>query len=579
MSVGALAGLALLNLLFLASGTAVLWAFRGFATLLDVGRLAGLAYLVGVACVGSIWVLLLIVAVPFSNALVVLVPVALSVLAILVGRRYGRGLPEVGSVQWGPQVVVTAFGIAVVGVLLEAGFRSARLAGLYAWDAWSFWVPKAKAIYFFSELDEQFFTTLPGSSYPPLLPVLDAAAFHVMGSPDVVTLHVQHWLYGVGFTWALAGLLSTKAPAWILWPFVTLVVVAPRIGPRLDVPEADLLLDFFFVLAAVLMWFWLLDRSRWQLAAATVLLSGMVLTKREGLLLGAVLVVATLLASGRDIRAVWRPLAAMTAIAAAVGLPWRIWYVVQGVGAEGPSTSGLDPTENVSRLWPSIRLAIDVLADAGYWSGVTLLALAALVLAALARTWSPVVFFGSLVVLVTLAGGWITWAIPELEITEELGANPIVRFMGAAALACIAATPMLLTSAWQAAGRSTSEAGPARNVPLLATGVVVVALVGYPLLALSGGSPRFPTRGECVTVAGGDAPDLNVVYGRFDDLQPAEALLADVTRTGFTGAELTLDNCGQWTVAYDAIESYAQGQALADQVRAAGFDAQVEVGG
>ena len=61
---------------------------------------------------------------------------------------------------------------------------SARRAspGLYWFDAWSFWVPKAKAIYFFGGLDEEFFTELPGASYPLLVPVLDAAAFHAMGA-------------------------------------------------------------------------------------------------------------------------------------------------------------------------------------------------------------------------------------------------------------------------------------------------------------------------------------------------------------------------------------------------------------
>lgn len=108
---------------------------------------------------------------------------------------------------------------------------------------------------------------------------------------------------------------------------------------------------------------------------------------------------------------------------------------------------------------------------------------------------------------------------------------------------------------------------------------MLVALLGYSLLALAGGAPRFPTRAECVTPATGDAPDLQVVYGRFDDLVAAETLLADVTRIGFVGAELELDNCGRWKVFYDGIESFAQGQALAEQVREAGFDARVEVRG
>ena len=66
--------------------------------------------------------------------------------------------------------IVAAVGIALTVLFVEALFRRARLSGLYNWDAWAFWVPKGKAIYFFGGLDEGFFTSLPGSSYPPLVP-------------------------------------------------------------------------------------------------------------------------------------------------------------------------------------------------------------------------------------------------------------------------------------------------------------------------------------------------------------------------------------------------------------------------
>ncbi len=451
MTVHALAGLALLNLLYLASGAGLLWFLRGWESWVEFARLAGLAYLAGVAGVGSFWTLLLILGVPFSLWLVVAVPVAVGLTGFVGGRRRGRRRPTLGFIGAGRSLIVTAVGIAAAGLFLEALFRNARLSGLYWWDAWSFWVPKAKAIYFFGGLDEQFFTTLPGSSYPPLVPVLDAAAFHLMGGPDVVTLHVQYWLFGVGFVWAFAGLLSERVPAWMLWPFVLLLLVAPRIGRRFHITEADLLLDFFFVTASVLVVFWILDRTRWRLALATVLLCGMVVTKREGLLLAAVLLAAALLASARQWRRTWPALGLVAGVAAAVAIPWRIWYVAHGVAGEAPTGGGLNPSENAERLWPSLRLALDVLFDSGYWNVIVPVAIGALILAALARSGVLVVFFGTLIALVTLGGGWITWAIPELPITEELGGNPIVRYMGSAALLCVAASPVLLAAAWSAA--------------------------------------------------------------------------------------------------------------------------------
>jgi len=451
LTVHALAGLALLNLLYLASGAGLLWFVRGWESWVDLARLAGLAYLTGVAGVGSVWTLLLILGMPFSLGLVVAVPVAVVLTGFVGGRMRGRHRPTLGSIGAGRSLIVTGVGIAAAGLFLEALFRNARLSGLYWWDAWSFWVPKAKAIYFFGGLDEQFFTTLPGSSYPPLVPVLDAAAFHLMGGPDVVTLHVQYWFFGVGFVWALAGLLAERVPAWMLWPFVLLLLVAPRIGRRFHITEADLLLDFFFVLAAVLVLFWILDRARWRLMVATILLCGMVLTKREGLLLAAVLLAAALLTSAREWRSAWPALGVVAVVAAAVAAPWRIWYVVHGVAGEGPTGNGFNPSENPERLWPSLRLALDVLFDSGYWNVIVPVAIGALILAALVRSGVPVVFFGTLIALVTLGGGWITWAIPELPITEELGGNPIVRYVGSAALLCVAASPVLLAAAWSAA--------------------------------------------------------------------------------------------------------------------------------
>ena len=84
-----------------------------------------------------------------------------------------------------------------------------------------------------------------------------------------MTLHVQYWLFAVGFVWAFAGLLAERVPAWILWPFVLLLLVAPRIGRRFLITEADLLLDYLFVLAAVLLvalapW----TGAAWRLVAA-----------------------------------------------------------------------------------------------------------------------------------------------------------------------------------------------------------------------------------------------------------------------------------------------------------------------
>lgn len=448
MSFGAIAGLVGLNLLYLACGLAVLWLVRGWATWVELVRLAGLAYVAGLALAGTLWTLTLVLGIPFSGWLILATPLVLGAAGVLGGRRLGRARPSLGAVEPSNALVVTAIGVAAAGVFLEALFRSARLAGLYNWDAWSFWVPKGKAIYLFGELDPGFFAALPGSSYPPLVPVLDAAAFHAMGGMDVSTLHLQFWFVGLGFVWALAGLFADRVPSWILWPSILLVLVAPRLGPRFTVPEADLLLDVLFVLAALLVLVWLLDGDRSALVLAAVLLCALVLTKREGMLLALLLVATAAAVSFDRRRLLWRPLSIVGLAAVLVGAPWRIWYLVRGIEGEG---GGVGAEDGAERLWPSLRLAFDVLLSGSYWSLIVPIAIGAIALAFLARAYLPAVFVAALVLLITLGGGLITWAVPELEITQELGANPIVRYMGAATLLSAAATPLLLAHVWRAA--------------------------------------------------------------------------------------------------------------------------------
>jgi hypothetical protein len=137
-------------------------------------------------------------------------------------------------------------------------------------------------------------------------------------------------------------------------------------------------------------------------------------------------------------------------VVAVLAVPWRIWYLAHGIKGEGPTAATGGGTD---RLWPSMRLALDVLFSSDYWSVIVPIAIGAVVLAAFARQFALAAFAASAVVLVTLGGGWITFAIPELPITQDLGGNPIVRYMGAAALLCVAASPLLIASAWKVASR------------------------------------------------------------------------------------------------------------------------------
>lgn len=448
MSPGAVGGLLALNLGYAVMGTVFLCAVRGMPRWSDVARLCGLGYLVGVAAFGVVWTQLLVLGVPFGSWQVIVTLVVGTALSVAAGAWRGMPLPRRASRSPSgttTSLLMTAVGVALVGLLFEAFFRSARLQSVQAFDAWAFWIPKAKAIYFFGDLDEQIFTVSAGPTYPPLLPIVDAAAFHAMGSADVVTLHLQFWFLVLGGMAAIAGCLARHVPPWALWPSLLLVLTVPRFGEELMAPQADVLVDLLFVVGVLLLALWLEDGRGWRLCPITILLAGAALTKREGLLLAAVALVVAFVAAWPERRRAWPPLAAVTALVAVAAVPWRLWYRSHGIGGEAPSD--VAGSGSAGRAWDALRLSFDVLFDSSLWSVLTF----ALVLAlAIAFAWGSrrqAAFLGAVAGLVLLGGAWVTYSYTDLAVTADEALNPIVRYTGALALLAAVAMPLLLGSA------------------------------------------------------------------------------------------------------------------------------------
>jgi hypothetical protein len=453
MTLRALAGLVALNGAYLLVGSCLLWALRGWSAWREWARLAGLAYLLGIAALGVVWTLLLVLGIPVRAPALVLTAVALAVGGAVAGRARGRRLSGASPALVLTKLsLVSAAGIAAAGVFFEALFRAARLQGLYAYDAWAFWIPKARTIHALGELDAELVALFPNPSYPPLVPLLDVAAFHAMGGVDVVTLHVQYWFYAVGFLAAVAGLLWELVPGWILWPFLLLALVAPRTAGWLLVPQADFLLQFFVCAAVVVGALWLRGPASWHLPAVALLLSAAVLTKREGLLLSAILLVALALASADRIRVTWPRMAVAGLAVGAVALPWRLW--VRDRGFPGESPQSLLPDRE--RVWDSLELSLDVLFDVGLWSLLTVLLVAALAVAVLWGDRRLALYVGLLFAFLVLGGAWVSAVFADLPFSSDEAVNPIVRYTGGIALLGAIGAPLLLAGPWS---RSRSPAG------------------------------------------------------------------------------------------------------------------------
>jgi hypothetical protein len=453
LSAHSLFGLFALNLWLLVVGAALLFALRGWKTWSELARLSGLAYLLGVSALGSLWVWELVVGIDLSFATIFGTGAVICAIALVVARRLGRRLPRPSGFPSARLSAAAAVFAGLTVVYLEALFRRGRLTALYEFDAWAFWVPKAKAIYYFGGLDHQFFRELAGQSYPPLVPALEAAAFHFMGSADVVTLHLQFWFLMLGFVAALVGLLSPRVPALLLWPPLLLLLVTPRIVFDSLQPQGDFLVDQLVAVAALLLALWLIERRDWLLVATTLLLGGAMLTKREGYLFGACVVLAAIGVTWRNARAAWPRLVAVGLVAAAMTIPWRILLSVRHYETGAPQAGGTGLFSHLGRVWPSLRLSLSALFDFHIWLIVIAFAVVAIVAAFVAGA-RPLAGYAALVFLFgVLALTWITWSFPSLPITKNGALNPIVRSTGFLALTVPALVPLLLQAAWRSTER------------------------------------------------------------------------------------------------------------------------------
>jgi len=450
MSIHSLGGVLLLDVVLLIVGSALLSSFGAVSSHRDVVRLAGLAWFVGVAALGILISLELMVGIDYGPITVLVSAGALFAVGLVVGSR--RSAPADDDLacgrRFGNQLPVVAVGVAILAVILEAQFRAGRLAGLYEWDAMASWVPKSKALYEWGHLSPAFLNQVGNGWYPPLVSVLDALAFSAMGSSDVVTLHLLHWSALVAFAAAVIGLSSRHVPQVMLWPPLLALAAAPVLTQHADSPLADLPLDYFLSLALILVVLWLLGGPPWCLVVASVLLGAAALTKREGLPFVACLVVASLVAGRFASRRSWAPLALMAIPAVLLTVAWDTWIAIEGVRSQSPEIGYLGLFTHLGRVWPSVHLTLHVLYGGSWWVALPLAVVLAIGSATVARAWSLAALGAGYVVLTILVCSWATLSFPVLPFTTNGAVNPIVRLSGAIVLPAMAILPLLLAEAW-----------------------------------------------------------------------------------------------------------------------------------
>lgn len=595
MSPRAIAGLFAFNLAILTAGAGVLWGIRGWRSWIDVVRLCGVAYLIGVSTLMILLTLEIVLGVPITALTFAADLLVLVVAGLMVGRIRGHEAPSLR------QMVLRVPGLSLFAALFAAGivlyleslFRVARLGSIVReWDSWSFWIPKAEAIYWSERLDPELLSRLPQlPSYPPGLSALYAGVFHAMGSPDSATLHLQHWFLAVGFVAAVAGLLARRVHQAILFPILLLVLVAPSLVERMTAAYGDIPVAYQIALAALLVALWLDGRHSWHLVAAVPLLGGAMLTKREGILFAVCVLLAAFVASWRDRRTRWRWLALAGLAALALTLPWRIWFTVQGLPSDGPDAGYLGAFSHTERVGPSLKLVVATLVDGDLWPAVAGIAIAAIVLAALNGEWRMPVFASVYLAAVIAASTWAIWSNTNLEITQEDGGNPIVRVTSTPILALAALTPLLLERAWSL-GPHSSEARPVPDGRVRdgigwksrwMWAIVLLALLSHPgaMLAgysksgLPGGMPGFPEDMRCVEKPISGEP-VRAVLGYATTYPEAHAIRGRARAAGLENTMIARDGCGHLRVFLAGFATIADAAPVQRLARESGLEATFE---
>jgi hypothetical protein len=463
------AGLAALDLLLTAVGYALLVCFGVVRRAREAPLYVALAFLLGWAATGVLLSLAAMAGLDPGLAQVLIVA-GIAIAALLAARRLFPAVPVVRAPRMRSPLAIGA-SLAGLGLVLVAVLSALDEAFLVnadmSWDTWNFWLPKAKAIYYFGGLDTGLggFTTYSNNEYPPLAPVMNAVTFHFMGRAEPVLLPVQTCVLFGAFLGSLAVLLR-RVPAWILWPSLALLALAPQVWDRLYVVLPDQILAYLLACAAVSGLLWLEDGSAGWLAVATVFLAAAALTKSEGPVLGLALALVILgcglVRRGRGALAGLVLLLGPVAIA-----PWKLWLDAhhQPTSATAYRWSALlHPVylaERTDRLTYASGRMFDFLADSTYWSPILPLAACALiVLAPLLRELSAAVALWVAAAFLGLAT--IYWS-SKLDVHWYVSTSAS-RVVSSLPIVVGAVLPLLL---WTAIEREGAAAGAGEREPEL----------------------------------------------------------------------------------------------------------------
>jgi len=317
-------GLLTLNALMYAAGAGLLLLVR-WTSVAGLRRWVGLGYLAGVAWCGVAGGILLVCGLSFDRveiAVVCAIPPGLAGLASRFRNGDQAREAQPAGLGWLAAPAICIAGLAVVRAVVQP-------LGTGAWDAWSFWTPKAESIVYFHGLSGGFLRSgVANADYPPLIPALESAAFRFMGQFDTTLVHVQFALLFLAFVAAAGELLRGRTDSRILAAVLIVIAAAPAMYRQSTDAYADVPLAVFVSLGALLLWIGARERLPASFGLAGLLLAAAMATKAEGTLFTAAVTLSLL---GVARRGRLQILAAPLAAFAVTAVPWHLWLAANHV--------------------------------------------------------------------------------------------------------------------------------------------------------------------------------------------------------------------------------------------------------
>ena len=393
------------NACFLAAGVGVTGACGWWRGPVGALRSLGVSYLAGVAAFGVLAQLAYV-----SGASLALWQVLLICGVLAAGAlRALRGTARPSAPPHVPALVLAA-GAAMLALLaVDLWYQP-----LWAYDSWTFWTPKAHALYAMNGLDPAWFGAhdLLNRDYPLLLPAVESATFRFTGF-ETSLLDLQSWFAVVAFA-AAAVEVSARLGGrrLVLFAAVLSIIFAPSVADQLASAEADIPLAALFGCAGLCAAVWLDERRPGALVLTAVFAAGAAATKIEGTAFTIALFLTLAVVAGRR-AALEAALAGVAALAAGI-LPWRIWLSVHHVPEQVTLHRLTSPSllaGHAARVPHAAAYLAWKLVDPRAWLLLVPFLLGVLWVAR--RSWSPIASFAAAGALLALAGLIVAyWTTP-----------------------------------------------------------------------------------------------------------------------------------------------------------------------